>query len=97
MHLPTLFTVADTFAIRGRGTVLVGPRLFEVRGVIAVGDQVELRLPDGRTVRSRIAAIECFTGPPTDNPGVGVALVDVVDVPEGTTVHSSGRPRRVID
>jgi hypothetical protein len=81
-----LFTVTDTFALRGRGTVLVGPRMSEVREV-SVGDEVELRFPDGRTVRSRVTGVEPFMGPPTSDPGVGVGLADVIEVPQGTTVH----------
>ena len=86
-----LFTVTDTFALRERGTVLVS-RLSDVRGILAVGDQVEdLRFPDGRTVRSRVTGVEFFTGPPTSDQAVGVVLADVVDgVPQGTTVHLAG-------
>jgi translation elongation factor EF-Tu-like GTPase len=83
-----LFTVIDSFALRGRGTVLVGRRESEVRGIVAVGDQVELRFPDGRVVRSRVSGVECFTGPPTNDPAVGVTLADVIEqVPHGTTVY----------
>lgn len=83
-----LFTVSDTFVVRGRGMVLCGPRQSELRGVLAVGDQVELRCPDGRVYRSRVTGIEPFMGPPTSDPGVGVGLADVIEgVPAGTTVH----------
>jgi hypothetical protein len=87
MQPRTLFTVTDTFALRGRGTVLVGPRLSQVRDVVSVGDEVELKFPDGRTVRSRVTGVEPFMGPPTSDPGVGVGLADVIEVPQGTTVH----------
>jgi hypothetical protein len=89
MESRVLFLVTDSFVIRGRGTVLVGPPQSVARKMLSAGDAIELRFADGRAIRTSIRGIEPFMGsPPIFDPPVGVLLADDFGkVPEGTTVH----------
>lgn len=81
-----LFTVSVTFAIKGRGLILMpgiqaGPK-------VHIGDTVELRRPDGTLFTSTIRGIEF---PPLSWPARAVpillpATVVKDDVPIGTEV-----------
>jgi translation elongation factor EF-Tu-like GTPase len=82
-----LFTVADTFVIKGRGIVLT-PASGKYR--IAVGWTIELRRPDGAIRTTVVRGIEMLDPPPFDgryNPGILVpADISLDDVPVGTEV-----------
>ena len=86
--MPHEFTVTDSFVVRKRGTVLIGLHASHVGAIVSVGDAVELVLR-GKTVRTRVAAIEAFHGaPPLDDPPVGILLADDIGrVPSGTAVR----------
>lgn len=88
--VPRTFTIADSFIIRGRGTVLIGPRASEIPGLVAVGDEIEVCLTQGPR-RSRVAGIERFqTDSPQPDPPVGILLADDIGkVPSGTTVRTA--------
>jgi hypothetical protein len=78
----------DSFVVRTRGTVLIGPRASEVDAVVSVGDALDVVL-DGKTIRTQVAGIETFhISPPQDDPPVGILLADDIGkVPSGTTVR----------
>ena len=59
-----LFTVEDTFTIRGRGTILVPGIVPEGDERFRIGDALRLRRPDGSEVEATIDGIECFTPRP---------------------------------
>lgn len=84
-----LFVVAESFVVSGRGTVLVGPPQSVARELLSAGDHIELRLPGGGVLRSRVISLERFQlARPQADPPVAVLLADDVGgVPEGTTVH----------
>jgi hypothetical protein len=86
--VPREFTVTDSFVVRTRGTVLVGPRASDVGAIVSVGDVLELTL-DGKAIRTRVAGIEQFhISPPQDDPPVGILLADDIGkVPSGTPVR----------
>jgi len=86
--VPRTFSITDSFVIRGRGTVLIGPRASEIPGLIAIGDTVEVCLADGAR-RSRVTGIERFqTDCPQADPPMGILLADDIGkVPGGTAVR----------
>ncbi len=82
-----LFTVEDTFTIRGRGTILVPGIVPEGDGRFRIGDALRLRRPNGSEVEATIDGIECFNVPQGTYPIV-VGLPKS-DVPLGTEVWSA--------
>jgi translation elongation factor EF-Tu-like GTPase len=82
-----LFTVEDTFTIRGRGTVLVPGIVPEGGERFRIGDALRLRRPDGSEVEATIDGIEFFSVPAGTYPIV-VGLPKL-DVPLGTEVWSA--------
>jgi hypothetical protein len=82
-----LFTVSDTFLIRGRGLVPVpGLPISEER--FRAGDPLLLKRPDGTELRTTIGSLEILDPNPTNQ--VVVLLKELVkeDVPIGTEVWS---------
>jgi translation elongation factor EF-Tu-like GTPase len=82
------FIVADTFAIEGRGLVLVPGFPFDA-GVIHVGDQVRLRRPDGTAIDAKIAGLEMINmgaAHPVAAAPISLRGVSKSDVPIGTAV-----------
>lgn len=82
------FVVADTFAIEGRGLVLVPGFPFDV-GVIRVGDQVRLRRPDGTAIDAKIAGLELINmgaGHRVMAAPISLRGISKSDVPIGTAV-----------
>ena len=53
-----LFTVEDTFSIRGRGLVLVPGIVPEGDERFRVGDRITLRRPDGSSIDTQIGGLE---------------------------------------
>jgi translation elongation factor EF-Tu-like GTPase len=86
---PRVFAVQDSFVVRGRGTVITGPRQSDVGRTISVGDRIRFTLADGRSVESTVAGIEQFLGGiPQPDPIVGILLAhDVGKVASGTPVY----------
>jgi hypothetical protein len=85
-----LFTVSDTFFIRGRGLV-------PVSGIIPVGDErfragdpLLLKRPDGSEVRTTIGCLEILDPNPTNQVVVLLKGLSKEDVPVGTEVWSVG-------
>jgi|SRR5580692_11353064 hypothetical protein len=88
-----LFVVSDTFAIKGRGLVLIPGIKPEGDERFRVGDIVELRKPDKAIARVKISGIEMLY-PPPPNGGLPIMLKDMTeknDVPLGTEVWSIER------
>jgi translation elongation factor EF-Tu-like GTPase len=85
-----ILNIEDVFQVPERGTVVTGIR-GDAWELAQVGDHVELRSPDGHSVRNAIRFLEVFrkgvlAGPPF--PG-GIVLADVVasdQLPRGTRV-----------
>jgi hypothetical protein len=95
MPMP-LFTVEETFSIKGRGLVIVGIAA-EQYGSFATGDPLMIRRPDGTTVQAIVRGVEYppsvkYIGERPRNPRYGV-LVDAADVPVGSVVMSGRRPQ----
>lgn len=85
-----LFTVSDTFLIRGRGLVPV-PGIVPVgQERFHVGDPVLLKRPDGSELRAVISGIEIPYRDPNPNPSFPILLKNLgkEDVPIGTEVWS---------
>jgi len=85
-----LFTVSDTFMIRGRGLVLA-PGTVPVGGErFRAGDPLLLKRPDGTEVQTTISSLEIMN--PNPNHEVVVLLKELTkdDVPIGTEVWSVG-------
>lgn len=92
-----LFTVGETFRIRGRGRVIEGFS-FDQYPLFKVGDVLTIERPDGSKVEAVIQAIEPPVGrvyagepPPMSERRYGL-LIDVDDVPVGSVVLASRRP-----
>jgi elongation factor Tu len=88
---PFSLTVEDVFVIQGRGTVATGK--VEL-GTVSVGDVLEWRHPDGRSLSASVSALEAFrktldTAGPGELIGVLFAGVERGDLPPGTVL---GRP-----
>jgi translation elongation factor EF-Tu-like GTPase len=83
-----ILNIEDVFQVPQRGTVVTGSR-GDAWDLAEVGDTVELRSPDGRSMRNAIRSLEVFrkgvlSGPPF--PG-GVLLTEAVasdELPRGT-------------
>jgi hypothetical protein len=81
-----IFNVADTFAIRGRGVVLL-PGLVPVSDErFRVGDPLLLKRPDGTELGTWIGGMELFSG--TTEVPVLLTGLSKKDVPVGTKVWS---------
>ncbi len=83
-----LFTVADTFLVRGRGVVLL-PGIVPVGDErFRVGDALLLKRPNGSEIQTTIGGLEMFQG--TIKPDIPVLLngLGKEDVPVGTEVWS---------
>ena len=81
-----VFTVADTFTIRGRGVVLL-PGLLPIEDErFRIGDVLLLKRTDGTEKRVTISGLDLFSG----TPEVPVLLdgLEKSDVPVGTEVWS---------
>jgi hypothetical protein len=82
-----LFTVEDTFAIRGRGTFLVPGIVPEGDERFRIGDALRLVHPDGSELMTAISGIDFFNPGPQAQYPVLVALPKS-EVPIGTEVWS---------
>ena len=83
-----LFTVTDTFVIRGRGLVLFPGIAPTENERFRLGDPLQLKRPDGSIIQAEIAGFEY----PTPNPRREIAImlkgINKDDVPVGTEVWS---------
>jgi translation elongation factor EF-Tu-like GTPase len=87
-----ILKIEDVFQVPERGAVVTGVR-GEAWELAQVGDTVELKSPDGRSMRNGIRSLEIFrkgvlSGPPF--PG-GILLADIVasdELPRGTLVFT---------
>jgi hypothetical protein len=82
-----LFTVEDTFTIKGRGTVLVPGIVPEGEERFRIGDALRLRRPDGSEVEATIDGIDFFNVPHGAYPIV--IRLPKSDVALGTEVWSA--------
>ncbi len=85
-----LLVVEDRFLIKGRG-LIAWPGIEPGAERIGVGDPVELRRPDGTSLRRRIGGIELAMGAPPDRNAPLVLLEDLgkEDLPVGTEIWST--------
>jgi translation elongation factor EF-Tu-like GTPase len=86
-----LFTVEDTFMVRGRGLVLVPGIVPQGDERFRVGDAIQKKLPDETSRFCNIDGLERITG--TSRVDVVVLLRELTkeDVPIGTEVWSVDR------
>lgn len=89
-----LFTVENTFTLRGRGLVLIGISGNQY-GSVLTGDPLSIKRPDGSIVQAVVKGVEYppsvkWIGERPANPKYGL-LVDVDDVPLGSTVTAERR------
>jgi hypothetical protein len=83
-----LFTVSDTFLIRGRGLVLV-PGIVPVDDErFRAGDPLPLKRPDGTALRTTITNFEIMNPNPRREVVVCLKELTKEDVPIGTEVWS---------
>ncbi len=82
-----LFTVEDTFTIRGRGTIQVPGIVPEGEERFRIVDAPCLRRPDGSEVEATIDGIECLSVPQGIYPIV--VRLPKPDVPPRTEVWSA--------
>jgi translation elongation factor EF-Tu-like GTPase len=89
MNEPTLIArIDDGFTIENRGAVGTAQSLSKV---VRVGDEVELRLPDGSRRHVRITAVEMIWSNPTRPPNYGLMFTEIADkseIPDGTEIWS---------
>jgi hypothetical protein len=85
-----LFVVEDTFAIRGRGLVLVPGVLPEGDECFQVGDPILLHKPDGSAIATRIGGLELLCPNPRGDVLIMLKELAKADVPVGTEVWSVG-------
>lgn len=79
--------VAETFLIKGRGVVLCPDASIPDGVVLRNGDPVTLRTPEGRTLETRIKALELITPNPKDIvPMMLEAVREKSDAPIGSEV-----------
>ena len=84
-----VFTIEDTFAIKGRRRVLVG-LMGDVLPKLRIGDSVKIPLADGSSFQSRVRGIESFMDAMAPNPPVGILLDgDPGPLPRGTHLYRS--------
>jgi hypothetical protein len=78
--------VTDSFHVRDRGLLLT-PGIGDLGVILRVGQPIELRRPDGSTVRTLIHSLEMLHAPnPIPNPFVLLRGMRAEDVPAGTEV-----------
>jgi len=84
-----LFTIEDTFLIKGRGLVPVPGIVPQGEERFRVGDPILLKRPDGSSIAWQIGGLEliCVT-PPRDDVVVSLKGLGKDDVPVGTEVWS---------
>ncbi len=82
-----LFEVTESFHIRSRGTLLIGPYHDQQ---IKVGDVVELRRPNGTSITTTVKGIErLLPVPAIPRTTIAIMVADVLvedEVPVGTEV-----------
>jgi hypothetical protein len=84
-----LFTIEDTFLIKGRGLVLFPGIVPEGDERFHVGDPILLKRRDGSSLAWHIGALELiFGGPPRDDVVILLRELGKNDVPVGTEVWS---------
>ena len=87
-----LFTVEDTFSIKGRGLVPVPGIVPQGEERFRVGDSIIIRRPDGSHLESTIGGIEMISvTPPRPKNDVVILLKNLSkeDVPIGSEVWST--------
>lgn len=80
-----LFTVTDTFLIRGHDLILA-PGISSNHDNVRVGDPLRLKRPDGSILESAIGSIEMLTPNPMRVFPIAVRNLSKDDVPIGTEV-----------
>jgi hypothetical protein len=84
-----LFTVEDSFMIKGQGLVPVPGIVPQGQERFGPGDPIELRRPDGIRLTTRIASLELVSAhPPRNDWHVVLRDLSKDDVPVGTEVWS---------
>lgn len=83
-----LFTVEDTFEIRGRGLILVPGIIPEGDERFRVGDRITLRKSDGSSIESQIGGLELLHPNPRHDVVIMLKGMVKADVPVGTEVWS---------
>lgn len=84
-----LFTIEDTFLIKGRGLVPVPGIVPQGEEVFRVGDPIRLKRPDDSTFDWQIGGLELLQGgPPRDDVIVLLKGLSKEEVPVGTEVWS---------
>jgi hypothetical protein len=87
------FTVENVYTIRGRGVVLLPGVTFEQYTRTKVGDTLVIRRPDGSVLHAVVRGVEyppsVHSREPIQRYGV---LVDLHEVPVGSTVTAERRP-----
>ncbi len=79
--------IEDSFAITGRGLVVVFSWLGDVR--IRPGDKIQLRSPNGQVHNTFIVGLEMVCGPNVDRTKTGLMLPreeSKQDVPQGAEI-----------
>jgi hypothetical protein len=84
-----LLTVEEPFTIEGRGVCLSPVLVIQDDEAFQIGDPIDIRHPDGRVVRTNIAALEL----PYPNPDHGWIImlpqsIKIGDIPVGSEVWS---------
>jgi hypothetical protein len=85
-----LSRIYASFNIEGRGAVGAVQSLSKL-GNVNVGDDVELRLPDGSRRITRITGAELFQGGDVRGDGGGILFAGIADkseIPEGSEIWS---------
>lgn len=83
-----LFTVENTFPIKGRGLVLFGITIDQY-GNVQVGDRLSIKRPDASTILAEVRGIDYPPGAkwadnPPENPRYGVLIESSDDIPIGS-------------
>ena len=87
-----LFIVEDTFAIRGRGVVLVPGLASRDVDLIPIGSSLRLVPPDGSALAATLRGVERFPSHSIGAWPILVAGVEKADVPIGSEVWSADPP-----
>jgi translation elongation factor EF-Tu-like GTPase len=84
-----LFVVEDTFAIRGRGLVIVPGIVQRADEVFRVGDPLRLKRPDGTELLTAVGGLEMFMSPvPGEEIPILLRELGKEDIPVGSEVWS---------
>ena len=81
-----LFTVEDTFMVKGRGLVSVPDIIPQGEEVFRVGDALLLKRPDGSAIHTTIDGLELLNPNPNNQVVVLVRFLKRDDIPVGTDV-----------